>query len=65
MAKLSQARNCSEVDCKMRDDHHNTGFMVTVAAIGAGMMALYPLSHATGILGLIIFLGVVLIELLF
>ncbi len=49
----------------MRQDNHNTKLMIVIAAVGAGMIALYPLSHATGTLGLIIFLLVVVIELWF
>ena len=47
----------------MRDNQHNTKFMIVVASVGAGIMALYPLSHETGILGLCIFLVVLFVEL--
>ena len=49
----------------MKEHNHNFNFMVIIASIGAGMMALYPLSRITGIMGLIIFSLVVVIELFF
>lgn len=49
----------------MEEHNHNFNFMVIIASIGAGMMALYPLSHITGIMGLAIFGTVLIIELFF
>lgn len=49
----------------MEEHNHNFNFMVIIASIGAGMMALYPLSHITGVMGLIVFALVVVVELFF
>lgn len=45
----------------MKNNNHLM-FSVTIASIGAGMMALYPLSHVTGILGVIIFATILVVE---